>query len=106
MALDALRQLRDTGVGPVLAEEMAALAAIVDQPVVQGVIEVHRLLFLGVKQRRKNHPADEQARDQAQNKKEDDRPADPILFFAMLRSWCSDVRFRFFHGHSIVLKLF
>jgi hypothetical protein len=69
MAVDALGELRDAGIAAVFPEEMAAFTPFVHQLVVQLVVEIERLAFLGVKKFRKNDPPYNQARDKSDNKK-------------------------------------
>jgi len=45
MTIDALGQLRDPGVGAVLTEKMTAFTPVIHQFVVQGMIELKRLLL-------------------------------------------------------------
>mgnify|MGYP001813236635 CR=1 FL=1 len=57
MTINALGQFGDTGIRAVFPEKMAAFTAIFNLFIVQGMVEVNRLLFLGVKKLREDYPS-------------------------------------------------
>jgi hypothetical protein len=75
MAFDALSEFRDTGIAAVFPEVVAAFTPFTHQLVVQPVVEIERLAFLGVKKFWENDPPYNQARDKSDDEKKKRKPA-------------------------------
>jgi len=84
MAINALSQLRDPGIGAVFPKKMTALTTVVDQFVVQEMIKLNRLLFLGVKKLRKDDPPEHQAGHQPKYKKQGNGTPGTLAGFDLL----------------------
>ena len=86
MALDALCQCRNPGIGAVFPEKMAAFTAIFNQFIVQNMIKINRLIFLGIEQLRKDDPSEHQAGHQPYDKKQGDGSAGAGIFLLRFRA--------------------
>jgi hypothetical protein len=110
VAVDAFGKPGGPGEAAVLPEIMAAPAAFFDQLHVEGMIEIDRLSFLGVKKFRKGDPADDQADRKSDDEKKKYGAAGPVSFFRGFRIgavsgacgsdilWCA-------HENSVMVKL-
>ena len=87
MTINALVQFGDPGIRAVFPEKMAAFTAIFDLFIVQGMVEVNGLLFLGVKKLRENYPSNNETGNQPENEKQNNRSAG-AAFSTMAGSFC------------------
>jgi hypothetical protein len=85
MAINALSQLRDPGIGAVFPEKMTAFATVIDLLVVQKMIKLNRLLFPGVKKLREDDPPEHQAGHQPEYKKQGNGTPGTLAGFGLLR---------------------
>jgi hypothetical protein len=87
MTIDALGQFGDPGISAVFSEKMAAFTAIFNLFIVQDMVEVNGLLFLGVKKLRENYPSNNETGNQPDNEKQNNRSAG-APFSAVAGSFC------------------
>jgi hypothetical protein len=75
MTINALGQCGNPVICAIIPEKMAAFTAILNFFIVQDMVEVHGLFFLGVKKLGENYPANYETGNQSENEKQNNRSA-------------------------------